>query len=160
MSTEFGTMTVPQSHWHWSWAAYAETPPATSTCPSLRAPQYSPWTTTSLFGLLSLPMLHMCPSTAYSAFNPAAQIYGYSKYSGAPHAQKGILLRKGMYLTLSYMHMGSWNSTASTSRHLKKGQKVGESKLPHKHACFINCLTSKSLPFSRQTPLGHIFQLC
>lgn len=67
-----------------------------------------------------------------------------------------------LYLTLSYMCMGSKTSTVSTSRekHLKKGQKVGESTLPHKHMCFINCLTSKSLLSSRQTPLGHNFQLC
>lgn len=32
--------------------------------------------------------------------------------------------------------------------------------VPHKHMCFINCLNTKALPFSGQTPLGHIFQLC
>lgn len=158
VSTEFGPTTVPQSCRHCSWTAYAETLPATSTRPSLRAPQYSPWTTTSSFGLLPLPMLHTCPSTAYSTCNPPAQTYSYSKYLWSTSRTK----ERELYLTLSYMRVGSENSTASTSRqmHLKKGQKVGESMLPHKHVCFINCLNSKSLPFSRQTPLGHIFQLC
>lgn len=57
--------------------------------------------------------------------------------------------------------MGSENSSLCKQMDTfkKRGQKVRESMVPHKHVCFINCLNTKALPFSGQTPLGHIFQL-
>lgn len=111
--------------------------------------------------LLPLTMLHTCPSTVSSTLNQPAWTHTCSKYCEAPHAQKVIKKRNCIWPCHTCI-WGVKNSTSSTSRHLhlKKGQKVGESMLPHKHVCFISCLNAKSLPFSRQTPLGHIFQLC